>query len=231
MISRVTCTKPLILRGPRVGEQKKLVLPAILLGKFSYIVDTATALPEKICLLSLSLFLHFHILSYFSIMHNQMSANASSDTERQNSHEFYMFNDVVHSLSWSNLSLTVEDRSTKKPKDLVSNVSGRINAGKYLATFFMDDNMIDIISRRGSGSHGSLWQRKDDTPQRARRPCSSYHRHCARRRHSRIGSTIQEAYVFRRAGGYSRGFLDCSRDSRLCSSSCPPQVCSTRLHC
>jgi hypothetical protein len=63
-----------------------------------------------------------------------MSANVSSDTERQNSHEFYMFNDVVHSLSWSNISLTVEDRSTKRPEDLVSNVSGRVKAGKYLVS-------------------------------------------------------------------------------------------------
>jgi hypothetical protein len=63
-------------------------------------------------------------------MHNQMSAHVSSDTKRQNSHEFYMFNDVVHFLSWSNITLTVEDRSTKQPKDLVSNVSGRIKAGK-----------------------------------------------------------------------------------------------------
>lgn len=63
-------------------------------------------------------------------MHNQISAHASSDTERQNSHEFYMFNDVVHSLSWSNITLTVENRSSKQPKDLVNNVSGRIKAGK-----------------------------------------------------------------------------------------------------
>ena len=80
-------------------------------------------------------------------MHNRMSANVSSDTERQNSHEFYMFNDVVHSLSWSNITLTVEDRSTQKPKDLISNVSGHIKAGKYLAIPAMNESMVDIISR------------------------------------------------------------------------------------
>lgn len=65
-------------------------------------------------------------------MHNKMSANVSSDTERQSSHELYMFNDLVHSLSWSNVTLTVEDRSTKQPKDLVSNIGGQIKAGKCL---------------------------------------------------------------------------------------------------
>lgn len=65
-------------------------------------------------------------------MHNKMSANVSSDTERQSGHELYMFNDLVHSLSWSNITLTVEDRSTKQPKDLVSDVGGHVKAGKCL---------------------------------------------------------------------------------------------------
>jgi hypothetical protein len=76
-----------------------------------------------------------------------MSANMSSDTERQNSHEFYMLNDIVHSLSWSNITLTVEDRSTKKSKNLVSNVSGRVKAGKYLAASHVVGSMANIESR------------------------------------------------------------------------------------
>lgn len=43
-----------------------------------------------------------------------------------------MFNDLVHSLSWSNITLTVEDRTTKQPKDLVSNVGGQVKAGRCL---------------------------------------------------------------------------------------------------
>jgi hypothetical protein len=80
-------------------------------------------------------------------MHSQMSANMSSDTERQNSHEFYMLNDIVHSLSWSNITLTVEDRSTKKSENLVSNVSGRVKAGRYLAASHVVGRMANIESR------------------------------------------------------------------------------------
>jgi hypothetical protein len=71
----------------------------------------------------------------------------SSDTERQKSHEFYMLNDIVHSLSWSNITLTVEDRSTKKSKNLVSNVSGRVKAGRYLAASHVVGSMANIESR------------------------------------------------------------------------------------
>ena len=52
--------------GPRVGEQKKLVLP----GKCSYTVDPATALLEKTRLLLLLLFLHLSY-TFKSITHAQ----------------------------------------------------------------------------------------------------------------------------------------------------------------
>lgn len=89
-------------------------------------------------------------------MHNLTIADTSLDTESQNVHGFYMFKKVVQSLSWSKITLTVEDRSTKQSKDLVSSVSGYIKAGKCMATFLMDDSMVDIIPRRDSSSYGPL---------------------------------------------------------------------------
>ncbi|KAI4775479.1 putative ABC transporter [Aureobasidium sp. EXF-3400] len=89
-----------------------------------------------------------------------MSAHLSSDTERQNSHEFYMFNDVVHSLSWSNITLTVEDRSTKQPKDLVSNVNGRIKAGEVLALMGPSGSgkttLLNVLAGRVSPTKGTV---------------------------------------------------------------------------
>ncbi|KAI4741755.1 putative ABC transporter [Aureobasidium sp. EXF-12298] len=89
-----------------------------------------------------------------------MSAHVSSDTERQNSHEFYMFNDVVHSLSWSNITLTVEDRSIKQPKDLVSNVSGRIKAGEVLALMGPSGSgkttLLNVLAGRVSPTRGTV---------------------------------------------------------------------------
>jgi hypothetical protein len=69
-------------------------------------------------------------------MHDRTTAILSLDMESQSNHEFYVHKDLIQSLSWSNISLTVEDRSTKQPKDLVADVCGCIEAGKCSATFF-----------------------------------------------------------------------------------------------
>jgi hypothetical protein len=62
-------------------------------------------------------------------MSSQTPVNMSSDTERQTDSELYMFNHVAHTLSWSNVTLTVVDRSTKEPRDVIKGISGHINAG------------------------------------------------------------------------------------------------------
>ncbi|THW75330.1 putative ABC transporter [Aureobasidium pullulans] len=92
-------------------------------------------------------------------MRNRLSASVSSDTERQTSNEFYMFNDVVRSLSWSNVTLTVEDRSTKQPRDLISRVNGRVQAGEILALMGPSGSgkttLLNILAGRNKSSHGT----------------------------------------------------------------------------
>jgi ABC-type multidrug transport system fused ATPase/permease subunit len=90
-------------------------------------------------------FSKLQILSFLPTMHNRITANLSSGMESQSNHEFHIPKDVIQSLSWSNISLTVEDRSTKHPKDLVADVCGCIEAGKCSATFFSNDNMVDVV--------------------------------------------------------------------------------------
>ncbi|THZ59945.1 putative ABC transporter [Aureobasidium pullulans] len=96
--------------------------------------------------------------------------------QRQTSNEFYMFNDVVRSLSWSNVTLTVEDRSTKQPRDLISRVNGRVQAGEYvpsphvqvLLTWYLGEilalmgpsgsgktTLLNILAGRNKSSHGT----------------------------------------------------------------------------
>jgi hypothetical protein len=57
-------------------------------------------------------------------MHNRMTANLSSDMGSQSNHEVHVSKDLIQSLSWSNISLTVEYSSTKESKDLVADVCG-----------------------------------------------------------------------------------------------------------
>jgi len=97
------------------------------------------------------------ILLFLPTMNKQMAADPPPDTESQNNHKFHVHSGLVHSLLWSNISLTVQDRSTKQPKDLVANVCGRIEAGKCSTTSLVEVNIVDVASRRGTGSHGTLW--------------------------------------------------------------------------
>ncbi|KAI5250470.1 putative ABC transporter [Aureobasidium subglaciale] len=89
-----------------------------------------------------------------------MSANVSSDTERQTRHEQYMSNEVVHTLSWSNITQTVKDRSTKEPKHLVRDVGGQIKAGEVLALMGPSGSgkttLLNILADRTPSTSGNV---------------------------------------------------------------------------
>lgn len=48
----------------------------------------------------------------------------------------YLRNSVVQNLAWSNVTVTVPDRETKQPKEILTAVSGCVAAGKNLHHFF-----------------------------------------------------------------------------------------------
>ncbi|KAI5251074.1 putative ABC transporter [Aureobasidium subglaciale] len=89
-----------------------------------------------------------------------MSANVSSDTERQTGHEQHMSNEIVHTLSWSNITQTVKDRSTKEPKHLVRDVGGQIKAGEVLALMGPSGSgkttLLNILAGRTSSTSGNV---------------------------------------------------------------------------
>ncbi|KAI5203682.1 putative ABC transporter [Aureobasidium subglaciale] len=89
-----------------------------------------------------------------------MSANVSSDTERQTRHEQYMSNEVVHTLSWSNITQTVRDRLTKEPKHLIEDVGGQIKAGEVLALMGPSGSgkttLLNILAGRASSTSGTV---------------------------------------------------------------------------
>ena len=53
-----------------------------------------------------------------------------TDVERQAHDTSYLDNSVVKSLAWSDVNITVRDRETKKPKRILSDVSGYVVAGE-----------------------------------------------------------------------------------------------------
>ena len=69
-------------------------------------------------------------------LHTIMStSNLSTDVEKDaaNSNHAHLTNDSVHTFSWENVTVTVTDRSSKQPLDILSNVSGMVETGELIA--------------------------------------------------------------------------------------------------
>lgn len=45
----------------------------------------------------------------------------------------HLTNETVRNFTWSNVTVTVNDRATKKPLDILSDVSGIVEAGEVVA--------------------------------------------------------------------------------------------------
>ena len=63
------------------------------------------------------------------------ASHHSSDVEKNAASSGYaqLTNDTVQSFSWENVTVTVTDRASKQPLDILSNVSGHVEAGELLA--------------------------------------------------------------------------------------------------
>lgn len=60
----------------------------------------------------------------------------SLDVEKAGAEYAPLTNQSVQSFSWENVSVTVKDRHTKQPLDLLSNVNGIVEAGTSDRIFF-----------------------------------------------------------------------------------------------
>lgn len=58
---------------------------------------------------------------------------SSDDLERGDTDE-YLANSSCQELSWLDVSVTVKDRKTKRPKDLLRDVHGAVRAGQFKST-------------------------------------------------------------------------------------------------
>ena len=58
---------------------------------------------------------------------------ADRDVEKGTASDAYLTNDSVRNYSWDRVSVTVSDRQTKRPKQILQNVNGLVEAGELLA--------------------------------------------------------------------------------------------------
>jgi hypothetical protein len=60
----------------------------------------------------------------------ELPESIEMDIEQSAHDTSYLNNSVVQNLAWSNVTVTVPDRDTKLPKQILSAVSGNVAAGK-----------------------------------------------------------------------------------------------------
>jgi hypothetical protein len=68
----------------------------------------------------------------------------SPDLER-NDRDQFLVNHTVHNFAWNDLTVTVKDRRTKKPLNLIEGISGSIQQG--MSSLAIDGHGTDIIQR------------------------------------------------------------------------------------
>jgi ABC-type multidrug transport system ATPase subunit len=61
------------------------------------------------------------------------TAKCSEDIEKGSTDYAHLTNKTVHSFSWEDVTVTVKDRASKQPLDILSGVNGMIEAGEMLA--------------------------------------------------------------------------------------------------
>jgi hypothetical protein len=71
--------------------------------------------------------------------------NASIDIEKQGVAEHHLRNTTVQSISWRDITVTVKDRETKRPKAILSNVSGIVHAGT-IPSSLVDSSTTPILT-------------------------------------------------------------------------------------
>lgn len=59
-----------------------------------------------------------------------MESPVAPDVEKNGGDYAHLTNTSIKSFGWEGISVTVKDRQTKQPKDILSSVNGMIKAGK-----------------------------------------------------------------------------------------------------
>ncbi|CRG87425.1 ABC transporter G family member 5 [Talaromyces islandicus] len=83
-----------------------------------------------------------------------MSANI--DVEKADDGSLFLVNNTVQGFSWKHLTVTVKDRATKEPRQLISEISGSVQQGELLALMGPSGcgktTLLNVLARRTAAS-------------------------------------------------------------------------------
>ncbi|KAG0647584.1 White-brown complex [Hyphodiscus hymeniophilus] len=91
---------------------------------------------------------------------SEFTDNSEVDVERFAHDTSYLSNDVVESLVWRRITVTVPDRKTKLPKEILSDVNGNVAAGEMMAIMGPSGSgkttLLNVLAQREASANAQV---------------------------------------------------------------------------